>query len=100
MITTNPINSIVFTDKFQIFYYKFYLYNFHHQGKWYSFLAEALNKIPIKIGKSLKDLDISNGLKLSSIFDSFNLFIFHVTPLQKHNVAKESYFIIMKSTFP
>lgn len=97
-ITTNLINPVL-SDKFLIFCYKLYPYDFQYQGKWSICWAEAMNKTLIKINKSKENLNVLNWSMLKPIFNHFYLLVFYANFLQRYNMAKKSHFILMKLRF-
>lgn len=62
-------------------------------------MTEVLDELSLETGKAKKHLDILYWLRFRSITYDFDLLILNASISQKYHVAKESHFILMKSTF-
>lgn len=51
------------------------------------------------MSKSKTDVDVFQLLRLKRISHNFNSLIFHAILLQRHDITKELYHILMKSIF-
>lgn len=72
------------------------MYHFCDLDKGNRYLAEALDKLPIKISKSKKNPNISHWLGFKPVTYRLNLLIFLTNLLQAYYIAKES---LMKIIF-
>ena len=62
-------------------------------------MTEFLDKLPIKVGKSKKNLDVLHWLVFRPLFDCLDLFIFYTNTFQRYQIAEDLKFFLIKSIF-
>ena len=95
----NRVNVTISTNRYRICFWKIYPLGLYYWDKQRRNLIKALDKMPIKVDNSKKNLNILYWLKFRPITYGLYLLIFHINLLQRHYIAEILPLILMKLTF-
>ena len=74
-------------------------WNLQYWDNKYSYLTKFLDKLPIKVGKSKKNLNISYWLSFKSLLNYLDFFDLFANDIQEYHIAKKPNVFLIKSIF-